>query len=112
MKRRYDSLEYACEVEEAVQKIPDLCVGADVMVGFPSEGELEFKETLNLLASLPISYLHVFPFSERAGTPATRLSAKVSPEDKRRKCQYEHQEHREDLIPREVQSVNYKHHAF
>ena len=83
MKRRYNSLEYACEVEEAVQKIPDLCVGADVMVGFPSEGELEFKETLNLLASLPISYLHVFPFSERVGTPATRLSAKVSPEDKR-----------------------------
>ncbi|MBT6729115.1 MAG: tRNA (N(6)-L-threonylcarbamoyladenosine(37)-C(2))-methylthiotransferase MtaB [Deltaproteobacteria bacterium] len=83
MKRRYSALDYAREVEEAVQKIPDLCVGTDVMVGFPGEGESEFKETLNLLANLPMSYLHVFPFSERAGTPATRLSAKVSPEDKR-----------------------------
>ena len=83
MKRRYNSFEYAREVEEAVQKIPDLCVGADVMVGFPGEGELEFTETLDLLTNLPMGYLHVFPFSERAGTPATRLSAKVSPEDKR-----------------------------
>jgi threonylcarbamoyladenosine tRNA methylthiotransferase MtaB len=83
MKRRYNALDYAREVEEAVQKIPDLCVGADVMVGFPGEGETEFTETLNLLANLPMGYLHVFPFSERAGTPATRLVAKVSPDEKR-----------------------------
>jgi threonylcarbamoyladenosine tRNA methylthiotransferase MtaB len=86
MKRRYTAREYAREVENAVQKIPDLCVGADVMVGFPEEGETEFAETLNLLANLPMSYLHVFPFSERVGTPATRLSAKVSPGDKRERA--------------------------
>ena len=83
MKRRYNALDYVREVEETIQKIPDICVGADVMVGFPGEGESEFKETLNLLANLPMGYLHVFPFSERAGTPATRLAAKVSPEEKR-----------------------------
>lgn len=79
MKRRYRAADYAQEVEEAVLRVPDLCVGADVMVGFPGEGESEFEETLQLLANLPLTYLHVFPFSEREGTPAVRLPSKVSP---------------------------------
>ena len=51
-------------------RIPDAAIGADVLVGFPGESDDAFDQTLSLIASLPISYLHVFPFSPRKGTPA------------------------------------------
>ncbi len=86
MKRRYTAEAYAAEVQEACAQVPDLCVGADVMVGFPMEGDVEFQETLALLASLPMTYLHVFPFSERQGTPAVRLPSKVTPDVKQERA--------------------------
>jgi threonylcarbamoyladenosine tRNA methylthiotransferase MtaB len=70
MKRDYDRSFLADLVQELHAKIPKLCIGADVIVGFPGEGEEEFKSTFRLVESLPFSYLHVFPFSRRKGTPA------------------------------------------
>jgi threonylcarbamoyladenosine tRNA methylthiotransferase MtaB len=77
MGRRYTREDYIRFVEEAC-RVPDLCLGADVMVGFPGEGSVEFDETVALIESLPFAYLHVFPFSERKGTRVTRMGlAKV-----------------------------------
>ncbi|GJL66814.1 MAG: tRNA (N(6)-L-threonylcarbamoyladenosine(37)-C(2))-methylthiotran sferase MtaB [Nitrospirales bacterium] len=77
MNRRYTVREYAQFIEEAAQKVPDLCLGTDVMVGFPGEGEQEFANTQTLINDLPFSYLHVFSFSSRPGTAATKLAHPV-----------------------------------
>ncbi len=82
MKRRYTASAYAEEVARAAEAVPDLCIGTDVMVGFPGESDAEFEETRDLLTMLPIDYFHVFPFSERAGTPAFRRADQVTPEQK------------------------------
>ncbi len=87
MKRRYTATEYADEVLRAFERVPDLCIGTDVMVGFPGESEAEFEETRTLLTELPIHYFHVFPFSERAGTPAFRRTDLVPPEQKQRRSE-------------------------
>jgi threonylcarbamoyladenosine tRNA methylthiotransferase MtaB len=57
-------------IQELHLKIPTLSIGADVIVGFPGETEEKFRQTYRLVESLPFSYLHVFPFSRRKGTPA------------------------------------------
>lgn len=74
MGRKYTREDYTALVCEAVSTVPHLGLGTDVMVGFPGEGEAEFEETQSLLQSLPFSYLHVFPFSERKGTRVMRRS--------------------------------------
>ncbi|MEK7703000.1 MAG: tRNA (N(6)-L-threonylcarbamoyladenosine(37)-C(2))-methylthiotransferase MtaB [Nitrospirota bacterium] len=73
MGRRYTREDYRVFVKEAMTVVPNLSLGSDVMVGFPGEGEAEFAETVSLLTSLPFSYFHVFPFSERKGTRVTRM---------------------------------------
>ena len=82
MKRRYSVRDYAAEVERAYRMVPELCVGTDVMVGFPGETPEDFEDTRLLLADLPISYFHVFPFSVRKNTPAERIDKHVPPEVK------------------------------
>ncbi len=82
MKRRYSARDYAAEVEHACKVVPDLCVGTDVMVGFPGETSEDFAETRTLLADLPVSYFHVFPFSLRQNTPAERMGGHIAPEVK------------------------------
>ncbi|PKN85343.1 MAG: tRNA (N(6)-L-threonylcarbamoyladenosine(37)-C(2))-methylthiotransferase MtaB [Deltaproteobacteria bacterium HGW-Deltaproteobacteria-1] len=77
MKRNYDVAFYRNRVEKVVQAIKDIAIGIDVMVGFPGEGEKEFGNTLKLLEGLPVSYLHVFPYSERPGTAARDIQPKV-----------------------------------
>jgi threonylcarbamoyladenosine tRNA methylthiotransferase MtaB len=59
--------------------MPDAFLGVDVIVGFPGEGEEEFMETYRLLEQVEASYLHIFPFSERPGTPAVGMPGKVQP---------------------------------
>ena len=77
MRRRYTAGEYAAFAERALARVPDLCLGADVMAGFPGEDDAAFAETVGLLERLACAYLHVFPYSERPGTPAARLPAAV-----------------------------------
>jgi threonylcarbamoyladenosine tRNA methylthiotransferase MtaB len=86
MNRHYHPLFYREIVLEAIQRIPDLAVGVDVMVGFPGETEERFQNTYNLIESLPIAYLHIFPFSPRHGTPAATMGEQISPAVIRQRC--------------------------
>ena len=70
MKRRYRSRHYATRVETARRWMPDASIGADVMTGFPGETAEEFEESRRFIESMPFTYLHVFTYSERPGTPA------------------------------------------
>lgn len=74
MNRRYSCLEYRMEIERAVARVPGLCVGTDVLVGFPGEDDRAFANTKALVEDVPFAYLHVFPYSKRPGTAAARLS--------------------------------------
>jgi len=74
MHRRYRPWHYANKTAALIEAVgPELCLGADVMVGFPGETDDEFRETYDLIASLPFAYLHLFPFSPRPGTPGWEL---------------------------------------
>ena len=77
MRRRYQKARYGDQVRRIKSASPDAGIGADVLVGFPGETEKEYEETAMFLADLPISYLHVFPYSERPGTDAAGLGHSV-----------------------------------
>jgi threonylcarbamoyladenosine tRNA methylthiotransferase MtaB len=77
MNRGYDRSFITRLVRDLHQSLPDLCIGADVIVGFPGETEDRFEHTRQLIEALPFSYLHVFPFSRRKGTPAFRFPEQV-----------------------------------
>ncbi len=77
MRRRYKRELYAEKVELIKKLIPGCCIGVDVITGFPGETVEDFKETADFLASLDISYLHVFTYSERANTHALQIEPVV-----------------------------------
>ena len=77
MKRRYLSSLYSEKIKQIRSLIPDACIGADVIVGYPSETDEDFLETYNYISGLEISYLHVFTYSERANTEAIKIKDKV-----------------------------------
>ena len=74
MKRRYLSKLYRDRINHVKQVMPNACIGADVIVGFPGETEEEFMKTYNFIKSLDLSYLHVFTYSERDNTEAIGLN--------------------------------------
>jgi threonylcarbamoyladenosine tRNA methylthiotransferase MtaB len=83
MHRRYRPWHYEQKVAALVDAVgPELAIGADVMVGFPGETDAEFRETYDLIARLPFTYLHLFPFSPRPGTGGWELH-RQSPVDPR-----------------------------
>jgi len=73
MKRRYNKELYENRINHIQSKIDNACIGVDVIVGFPGETDQDFLETYNFLLNLDISYLHVFPFSERDNTEASYM---------------------------------------
>ena len=77
MRRRYTSAKYADRIEKIRSLMPDAFIGVDVITGFPGETEADFRQTYDLLAGLKPSFLHIFPFSERPGTPAVDMADKV-----------------------------------
>ena len=77
MRRRYTAEKYRERIAKIRELMPDAFLGVDVIVGFPGEGEEEFMETYRLLESVGASFLHIFPFSERPGTPAVTMPHKV-----------------------------------
>ncbi|OPB97837.1 tRNA (N(6)-L-threonylcarbamoyladenosine(37)-C(2))-methylthiotransferase MtaB [Elizabethkingia occulta] len=77
MKRRYLTQLYRNRVSKIREVMPDACIGVDVIVGFPGETEEEFMKTYQFLNELPISYLHVFTYSERENTEATAMQGVV-----------------------------------
>ena len=84
MRRRYNTELYKSRIEKIKDLMPKACIGVDVIVGYPGETEEEFNKTVHFLKSLPISYLHVFTYSERANTTAPRMG-KIVPMEERRK---------------------------
>jgi threonylcarbamoyladenosine tRNA methylthiotransferase MtaB len=83
MKRRYEREYYEDRVKRIKSNVPDACIGADVIVGFPGETEGDFLETYNFLNELNISYLHVFTYSVRSNTGAVEMGERVSKETKK-----------------------------
>jgi threonylcarbamoyladenosine tRNA methylthiotransferase MtaB len=104
MQRKYDSAFYRKKVAYIKDKIPHACIGVDVIVGYPEETDAHFEESYAFVQSLPVSYLHVFTYSERANTRAVKSDSYVPIEVRRDrnkrlrilsdklKCQY-YQEH-------------------
>jgi threonylcarbamoyladenosine tRNA methylthiotransferase MtaB len=78
MHRPYTPDHYRQLIGTLHTDFPDAALGADVMVGFPGETTQNFLNTLNLIKDLPLTYLHVFPFSPRTGTVASRLPNRVT----------------------------------
>lgn len=77
MKRHYTSGFYLDLLADIATRVPGIALGADVMVGFPGEGEQEFQNTFNLVKELPLTHLHVFSYSPRPGTPAANMKDQV-----------------------------------
>ena len=77
MRRRYTSARFADRIEKIRSLMPDVFIGIDVITGFPGETEEHFQQTYDLLARLKPAFLHIFPFSERPGTPAVDMPNKV-----------------------------------
>jgi len=82
MGRRYDSATYRATIDYAVNRIPDLGLGTDIIVGFPGEAEQAFNNTVALVSALPFSNLHIFPYSRRSGTRADTMAGQI-PESKK-----------------------------
>jgi threonylcarbamoyladenosine tRNA methylthiotransferase MtaB len=77
MHRKYRPWHYAERIQKIHAAMPQAAIGADVMVGFPGETDEMFAETRDLIAELPFTYLHVFTFSSRPGTKATKMADQV-----------------------------------
>jgi len=85
MKRKYGMAEMAAFFDQAVKAVPSLCLGTDLMVGFPGESESDFEETCDRFLELPFAYCHVFTFSEREGTPAAKMDKQISVDERRQR---------------------------
>jgi len=77
MRRPYNTAMYRALAEKLAAAIPDLGLGADVIVGHPGEADADFEATMAFVAELPLSYLHVFAYSDRKGTEAARMGDRV-----------------------------------
>ncbi|MBI4684178.1 MAG: tRNA (N(6)-L-threonylcarbamoyladenosine(37)-C(2))-methylthiotransferase MtaB [Nitrospirae bacterium] len=78
MNRGYSSRFYYSTINKILKQIHGVAIGTDVIVGFPGEGEAEFRNTYSLLESLPLSYMHIFTFSPRPGTAAAEMPDNTS----------------------------------
>lgn len=85
MRRRYTCKEFLDFIELAKTSVPGICIGSDILVGFPGETQALFEETCKFFLESPLAYTHVFTYSEREGTPAARRSDSIPiPERHRR----------------------------
>ncbi len=84
MHRKYCTKDFEELIDKVSREIPEVCIGTDVLVGFPGESEDNFVEMYRFLEKLPFSYLHVFRFSPRIGTVASGLKDDVTPNEKKR----------------------------
>jgi len=70
MHRKYRPWHYVEKITKIREALPTAAIGADVMTGFPGETDSEFEQTRRMIEDLPLTYLHIFPYSPRPGTPA------------------------------------------
>ena len=87
MRRRYLTALYEHRVAKIREMMPNACLGVDVIVGFPGEDERHFRRTFDFLHALPVSYLHVFPYSARANTLAAAMPSQQPSTVKKRRAQ-------------------------
>lgn len=85
MRRKYNTDLYSSRIKLIKKLMPHACIGVDVIVGFPGETEEEFNKTIDYIKSLPVSYLHVFTYSERANTNAPKMNEIVPMEIRRKR---------------------------
>jgi threonylcarbamoyladenosine tRNA methylthiotransferase MtaB len=90
MRRKYERSLYAERVTQIKSLRTDCCIGVDVIVGFPGETDEEFLDSYNFIQSLPISYIHVFTYSERANTSAPKLGEFVPMEKRKERSKMLH----------------------
>jgi len=86
MNRPYTVKTFTSHLERIVQKVPNVAIGTDIIVGFPSEGRREFLNTALILETSPIAYAHVFPFSPRRTTRASLMTGRVDNMIKKERC--------------------------
>lgn len=86
MRRPYTARVFADLIEKIKNRLPLAGIGVDTLIGFPGETHEEFLHTYHLIRDLPVSYLHVFPFSPRKGTPAFDFTPKVEPCELKERC--------------------------
>ena len=84
MNRQYTKEEFLDKIK-ILKEIPNISLTTDLIVGFPGETEIEYKETLETLNKIKFTKIHTFPYSPREGTPASTMAGQVSPEDKKRR---------------------------
>jgi threonylcarbamoyladenosine tRNA methylthiotransferase MtaB len=86
MNRNYSAGFFADLVNRLARTNPGAAIGADVIGGFPGEDDSAFRNTMSLIETIPLAYLHVFPFSRRKGTPAAAFPGQVPPQVIRARC--------------------------
>ena len=90
MKRFYDTALYADRIYKIKKVLPDACIAADVIVGFPTETDDDFADTLKFIADLPVSYIHTFTYSERQNTYALKMENSVNTKQKKERSKKLH----------------------
>ncbi len=88
MNRPYNSIQFLHVIEKILKLYPDIAIGTDVILGFPSETEEDFKKTLQLIEKIEFSYLHVFPYSKRPFTKASQMSEHIPENIKKERANY------------------------
>ncbi len=86
MHRPYTRDDFHALVLRIIDRIPRAAIGVDTLIGFPGETENAFRQTYDLIESLPVAYLHVFPFSARRGTPAFTYTDQVAAQTIKHRC--------------------------
>jgi threonylcarbamoyladenosine tRNA methylthiotransferase MtaB len=87
MHRPYTSSFFRDLIVKIKDQVPDAAIGVDTLIGFPGETEKAFENTYSLIEKLPVTYLHVFPFSPRPGTPADKYPQKVPSKTIKTRCE-------------------------
>jgi len=87
MRRRYDRNYFRERVERVLAALPDAAIGTDLIAGFPGETARHFDACCEFVESLPLAYLHVFPYSVRANTSAAKLAAQIPPAEIKRRAE-------------------------
>lgn len=86
MNRHYTVAEFEALIEDIMNRVPDIAISTDIIVGFPGETKEMFANGLQVIERLPFSRIHVFPYSRRSGTPAAAFAGQVSEEQKKQRA--------------------------